>query len=146
MKITIALIAVLCMTTMAVELSAVKSLDSQYDHVIMKGESLDNEQMLEMYMQWVQVYKGENQLVAQMPKFGAFKENVAYYQAHNAKTEKTFTMGLGPFADLTGDEFLAQYTMPKTDDDKCVALNRSPSNSVCIYDEETEFPENFDLC
>lgn len=50
-------------------------------------------------------------------RFGIFRENKAKVQAHDSNTEATYNLGLNVFADLTSDEFKAQYLGLKPDDE-----------------------------
>lgn len=81
-----------------------------------------------------------------MLKFSVFKDNMRDIIAHNQKPNVTWTRGLGPFTDLTGDEFLDTYTFRNdmNAEDKCKALQ---DNLFTIPQERANsyIPKSFDL-
>jgi len=60
------------------------------------------------FVDFVKTYNKQYTVEEFFNRFETFKANMAIAEAHNAK-QSSFTMGVTQFADLTGDEFGAQY-------------------------------------
>jgi len=56
-------------------------------------------------------------------RFGLFRASQALVEQHNARTDRTFSMALNRFADLSVDEFFAQSTMETWQHKPDCALN-----------------------
>ncbi|KVH89484.1 Cysteine peptidase, cysteine active site-containing protein, partial [Cynara cardunculus var. scolymus] len=72
------------------------------------SRTLDDRAMLVRYQQWMaehgRVYTNNEE---QQLRFQVFKDNVALIDAHNGNPDKSFTLAINKFADLTSDEFHA---------------------------------------
>jgi len=61
------------------------------------------------FVSWVKDFKKDFPVDEVFSRFDTFKTNVAKIEAHNALADKTFTMSVNEFADLTADEFKFMY-------------------------------------
>jgi len=74
-----------------------------------------------------------------------FVENLKLFEKHNAEEAlglQTYTMGIGPFADMTHDEFLEQYTTSIPDDAPLDFLDATMLEPT--IDPTKEVPESID--
>ena len=64
-------------------------------------------------------------------RFGLFRASQALVEQHNARTDRTFSMALNRFADLSVDEFFAQSTMETWQHKPDCALNVTGNSYNC---------------
>lgn len=72
------------------------------------SRTLNDPTMIARHEQWMahhgRIYTDENE---KQLRFQIFKNNVAYIDAHNARSDQSYTLEVNKFADLTNDEFRA---------------------------------------
>ncbi|PSS17266.1 Actinidain like [Actinidia chinensis var. chinensis] len=69
-----------------------------------------NNQVMAMYESWLVEYgKSYNSLGEKEKRFEIFKENLRFIDEHNADTNRSYTVGLNRFADLTNEEYRSKY-------------------------------------
>ncbi|PSS17269.1 Actinidain like [Actinidia chinensis var. chinensis] len=79
-----------------------------------------NDQVMDMYESWlVEHGKSYNSLDEKEMRFEIFKENLRIIDDHNADANRSYSLGLNRFADLTDEEYRSTYLGlkrgPKTD-------------------------------
>ncbi|RDX60089.1 Senescence-specific cysteine protease SAG39, partial [Mucuna pruriens] len=73
--------------------------------------SLDEASMSERHEQWMKKYgKVYKDAAEKQKRFLIFKDNVEYIESFNAAGNKSYKLGINPFADQTSDEFAASHT------------------------------------
>ncbi|WOL04972.1 hypothetical protein Cni_G13695 [Canna indica] len=72
-----------------------------------------DEQVWQLYREWLAKHRpSQNALAADEGRFQAFKDNLQYVDEHNAAADlgqHSFRLALNRFADLTNEEYRAQY-------------------------------------
>nr|QRK14277.1 actinidain [Actinidia deliciosa] len=69
-----------------------------------------NDQVMAMYESWlVEQGKFYNSLDEKEMRFEIFKENLRIIDEHNADSNRSYTVGLNRFADLTNEEYRSKY-------------------------------------
>nr|CAD1842315.1 unnamed protein product [Ananas comosus var. bracteatus] len=67
--------------------------------------------MMKRFEEWMaengRVYNDD---VEKLRRFQIFQDNVNYVETFNNRSGNSYTLGVNQFADMTTDEFLAQYT------------------------------------
>ena len=69
--------------------------------------SLTETQHQFLFTRFVDTYEKQYETKDFFAKYATFKDNLATILEHNAQGDKTFTMGVTQFADMTADEFAA---------------------------------------
>ena len=91
-------------TSFAVALAAVAATSAA-------AAPLTQEQYQFLFTRFVDTYEKSYESNSFFSKFNTFKNNVDLILAHNANPEKTFTMGMNQFGDLTQAEFAKLMTL-----------------------------------
>jgi cathepsin L len=106
---------------------------------IKKPQSRTDDEVMSMYLSWIAKHgKIYNDLGEQEKRFSIFKDSLRFVDEHNSNQNKTFTVGLNKFADLTNEEYRALYLGTKSDSHRRVMkAKRSVSNRYAVRAGET---------
>ncbi|CAI8591027.1 unnamed protein product [Vicia faba] len=75
------------------------------------SQMLSESSVIKAHQQWMTKYGITYKNSSEMQKrFQIFKENLDYIEKFNSAGNKTYTLGLNPYSDLTTEEFKASYT------------------------------------
>ncbi|CAI8591028.1 unnamed protein product [Vicia faba] len=75
------------------------------------SQMLSESSIIKAHQQWMTKYGITYTNSSEMQKrFRIFKENLDYIEKFNSAGNKTYTLGLNPYSDLTTEEFKASYT------------------------------------
>jgi len=89
------------------------------------SEDIVDQAQLDQFNNWIKehkvVYLSMND---KMHRFGIFKSNMELINAHNAKPDETYTVGINQFADLTFEEFSAFYLTDFSKLDKSATVDK----------------------
>ncbi|EPS58726.1 cysteine proteinase [Genlisea aurea] len=101
---------------------------SSGDSIVPRSEN----EMQSMFESWiVQQKRSYSSSVEKDKRFGIFKDNLKYVDAHNALANQTFKLGLNRFADLTNNEFRANF----------LGLNSKPPGSKGSVKSNIDVPD-----
>jgi cathepsin L len=96
MKVQAVLLCILFAGLNTMEMGMIKTEESK----------TDKEKFIEFKEEYSKKYKS---LSEENYRFDIFKKNLKIIEEHNMKNDKTFTLAINEFADLTFDEFSANY-------------------------------------
>ncbi|CAI9099956.1 OLC1v1036859C1 [Oldenlandia corymbosa var. corymbosa] len=69
-----------------------------------------DDSMIQLYEEWKVKYGREyNDVDEQAYRYKVFQDNVKFIQSFNKQTDRTYTLGINRFADLTNAEFMSRY-------------------------------------
>ncbi|XP_058730454.1 zingipain-2-like [Vicia villosa] len=102
----------------------------------------ESSSVVEAHQQWMMKYERTYTNISEMEKrFQIFKNNLEYIKKHNNAGNKSYTLGLNPYSDLTSEEFIASYTGLKIPSQ----VSSSKMEPVPIlFNLNDDVPTNFD--
>ncbi|KAM7264846.1 hypothetical protein ACFE04_002529 [Oxalis oulophora] len=105
-----------------------------------------NDEVMSMYLSWMAKHgKNYNGIGEEEKRFNIFKDNLGFIDEHNSNENKTFTVGLNKFADLTNEEYKAMYLGTKSDAHRRVMkAKRSVSSQRYAVRQGETLPESVD--
>ena len=89
--------------------------DKYHDLLIEPSQSLTALHVQTIYQDYLSYYQKEHSSL----KYENFKNTIQEIVQHNSLKDKTYTMGLNQFSDMSNEEFLKLYTMQA--EQKCSA-------------------------
>ncbi|XP_058724246.1 senescence-specific cysteine protease SAG12-like [Vicia villosa] len=106
------------------------------------SKTLHESSIVEAHQQWMIKYGRTYPNNFEMEKrLQIFKENLEYIEKFNKVGNKSYTLGLNQFSDLTSEEFLASYTRNKVPSQ--LFSSKMISNTK-LFNVTDEVPTNFD--
>ncbi|CAM8935972.1 unnamed protein product [Rhodiola kirilowii] len=108
--VTILIFATLFASSFASDMSII-SYDAAHSTFV-RSET----EVSEMYEAWLAKHgKSYNAIGEKDRRFEIFKDNLKFIDEHNADPEKSFTLGMNKFADLTNEEYRERFLGVKSD-------------------------------
>lgn len=90
-------------------------------------------EVVEMYELWLARHgKAYNGLGEREMRFQVFKDNLRFIDEHNSSQNRTYTLGLNKFADLTNDEYRAMYLGTRSEAKRRVMKSRNASRRYAV--------------
>ena len=116
---------VLMITTLSSALDMSIISYDQHHHVGKLSPWRTDDEVMSMYESWLVKHgKNYNALGEKEKRFQIFKDNLRFIDEHNNSQDRTFTVGLNRFADLTNEEYRSMYLGTRLDANRRLAKGK----------------------